>query len=100
MSDYLARHADQGLQILGFSLDNGERLAEVRRIAQLLRFPVGLLSASSAPGHGRMWRLPVSFTIDRAGRPGRGRLEEKHPSWTQERLDEVVTPLLAPPHLQ
>ncbi len=47
-----------------------------------------------------MWRLPVSFTIDRAGLLVEDGWKEKHPSWTQERLDEVVTPLLAPPHLQ
>src|SRR5690348_1563345 len=57
LSDYLARHADAGLTILGFTLDTPEQLGEVRRIAQSLRFPVGFLSHSSAPGYGRIWRL-------------------------------------------
>ena len=66
----------------------------MQRIAQSLRFPIGFLSASSAPGYGRIWRLPVSFTIDRAGLLVEDGWKEKQPVWTQERLDEVVTPLL------
>jgi cytochrome c biogenesis protein CcmG, thiol:disulfide interchange protein DsbE len=94
LSDYFLHHAERGLQILGFGLDTRERLDEVKRIAESLRFPVGLMSDSSAPGYGRIWRLPVSFTIDRQGRLAEDGWKEKHPVWTQERLDEVVTPLL------
>ena len=67
LSSY-ARHAGAGLRVLGFSLDTPETMREVHQVAQALQFPVGLLSDSSAPGYGRIWRLPVSFTIDRAGR--------------------------------
>jgi cytochrome c biogenesis protein CcmG, thiol:disulfide interchange protein DsbE len=95
LSDYLAHHAAGGLQILGFGLDTRERLADVRRVAQSLRFPVGLMSDSSAPGYGRIWRLPVSFTIDAQGRLAEDGWKEKRPVWTRERLDEIVAPLLA-----
>ena len=95
LSDYLATHADAGLRILGFSLDTREELTEVRRVAQSLRFPVGLMSESSAPGYGRIWRLPVSFTIDRQGLLAADGWKEKKPAWTRERLDQLVTPLLA-----
>jgi cytochrome c biogenesis protein CcmG, thiol:disulfide interchange protein DsbE len=95
LSDYLAQHAAAGLQILGFGLDTRERLADVRQVARSVRFPVGLMSDSSAPGYGRIWRLPVSFTIDRAGRLAEDGWKERQPAWTRERLDQVVTPLLA-----
>ena len=95
LSEYLAQHADAGLRILGFGLDTRERLAEVRQVSQSLNFPVGLMSDSSAPGYGRIWRLPVSFTIDRQGRLAEDGWKEKQPVWTRERLDQVVTPLLA-----
>jgi cytochrome c biogenesis protein CcmG, thiol:disulfide interchange protein DsbE len=95
LSDYLERHAAAGLRILGFSLDTRDKLPEVRQVAHTLRFPVGLLSESSAPGYGRIWRLPVSFTIDRAGLLVEDGWKEKTPEWTQQRLDEIVTPLLA-----
>ena len=84
--------------MLGFSLDTPDQLVEVRRVAQTLRFPVGLLSQSSAPGYGRIWRLPVNFTIDRAGRLVNNGWKDKKPGWTSERLEQVVTPLLAFPN--
>jgi cytochrome c biogenesis protein CcmG, thiol:disulfide interchange protein DsbE len=95
LSDYLVHHAASGLHILGFSLDARDTLAEVRKVAQSLRFPVGLMSASSAPGYGRIWRLPVSFTIDRKGLLAQDGWKEKQPVWTRERLDQIVTPLLS-----
>jgi cytochrome c biogenesis protein CcmG, thiol:disulfide interchange protein DsbE len=94
LSDYLANHAQAGLRILGFSLDTADKRSEVQRVAQSLRFPVGLMSDSSAPGYGRIWRLPVSFTIDRQGLLAVDGWKEKNPSWTRERLEQVVTPLL------
>ena len=96
LSRYAAQHAAAGLRVLGFSLDTPDELPEVRKIAQSLRFPVGLLCHSSAPGYGRIWRLPVNFTIDRAGLLVEDGWQEKKPSWTAERLAEVVTPLLEP----
>jgi cytochrome c biogenesis protein CcmG/thiol:disulfide interchange protein DsbE len=94
LSKYATDHAGQGLTVLGFSLDTADQLAEVRKVAQALSFPVGLLERSSAPGYGRIWRLPVSFTIDRAGRLAENGWKEKQPTWTAERLEQVVTPLL------
>lgn len=88
------RHRDAGLRILGFCLDDPDNLAQVRNVAAGLSFPVGLLANSSAPGYGRIWRLPVSFTIDRAGRLAEDGWKLKQPSWTPEHLAEVVTPLL------
>ncbi len=94
LSKYASEHAAQGLQVLGFSLDLPEDLKGVRAIAQTLSFPVGLLAQSSAPGYGRIWRIPVNFTIDRTGRLVDDGWRAKKPVWTQERLDSIVTPLL------
>jgi cytochrome c biogenesis protein CcmG, thiol:disulfide interchange protein DsbE len=94
LSAYAQKHADKGLTVLGFGLDTPDRIADVRRVAESLRFPVGFLASSRAPGYGRIWRLPVNFTIDRTGRLVEDGWKEKAPSWTPERLDELVTPLL------
>ena len=94
LSDYAAQHAAAGLTVLGFSLDTSDELRRVRQVAQLLRFPVGLLENSSAPGYGRIWRIPVNFTIDRQGRLVDNGWKDKHPTWTAERLERIVTPLL------
>lgn len=94
LSRYADQHAAAGLRVLGFALDLPDKLPAVTKIAQTLSFPVGLLAHSSAPGYGRIWRLPVNFTIDRAGLLLVDGWKEKQPTWTAERLEEVVTPLL------
>lgn len=96
LSRYAQEHAKQGLIVLGFSLDTPDQLDQVRAVANTLSFPVGLLGDPHVPGYGRIWHLPVSFTIDRNGRLVDNGWKDKQPAWTQERLDEVVTPLLEP----
>ena len=97
LSDYAERHADQGLQVLGFTLDGADALPKVRTVAAALRFPVGLLGSPWAGGYGRIWRVPVSFVIDRAGRLAYNGWEDENPGWTKERLAKVVDPLLLQP---
>jgi len=55
---------------------------------------VGSVAAARAPGYGRIWRLPVNFTLDRAGRLVDDGWKDRHPEWTRERLARIVTPLL------
>lgn len=94
LSRYASAHAKQGLVVLGFSLDDPEDLDKVRQIAGTLSFPVGLLGDPHVPGYGRIWHLPVSFTVDRDGRLVDNGWKDKPPAWTQARLDTIVTPLL------
>ena len=97
LSRYAQEHAREGLRVLGFSLDSADELPLVRQIAQTLSFPVGLFANSSAVGYGRIWRLPVNFTIDRGGRLVEDGWKLRKPVWTAERLEQVVTPLLQRP---
>src|ERR1700739_2645631 len=85
LSAYASRHREAGLRVLGFSLDGADQLTEVRSVARTRSFPVGLLERSSAAGYGRIWRLPVNFTIDRAGRLALDGWKEKKPTWTAGR---------------
>lgn len=96
LSRYANQHAKDGLVVLGFSLDGPDNLDQVRKIAGTLRFPVGLLGDPHVPGYGRIWHLPVNFTIDRDGKLVDNGWKDKRPAWTQQRLDQVVTPLLNP----
>jgi cytochrome c biogenesis protein CcmG, thiol:disulfide interchange protein DsbE len=98
LSQYARTHAKDGLVVLGFSLDTPDQLDQVRTIANNLSFPVGLLGDPHVPGYGRIWHLPVSFTIDRDGRLVDNGWNDKTPEWTQERLDKIVTPLLSERH--
>lgn len=96
LSAYAARHAANGLRVLGFSLDEPDNLEAVRQVAAELSFPVGLLGSAYAGGYGRIWRLPVNFTIDRNGLLADNGWDDPQPAWTAERLERVVTPLLHP----
>ena len=95
LSAYAAQHAADGLTVLGFSLDSPEDdQRKVQQVAHSLSFPVGLLANSSLPGYGRIWRIPVNFTINREGRLIDDGWKDKDSTWTPERLERVVTPLL------
>ena len=96
LSNYAERHAQQGLQVLGFCLDGPEALPNVRKMAAKLSFPVGLLGDPWAGEYGRIWRVPVSFVIDRNGRLADNGWNDDQPVWTTERLQRIVDPLLLP----
>lgn len=94
LSDYAMLHASAGLSVLGFSLDAAEDSSKVQAVARRLSFPNGLVEHSTLPGYGRIWRIPVNFTIDRKGRLIDDGWKDKDAAWTAERLERVVTPLL------
>lgn len=94
LSDYAAKHAHRGLRVLGFSLDEPAALPAVQEMAAAWSFPVGLLGSAYAGGYGRVWRIPVNFTIDRKGLLADNGWDSREPAWTAERLDRIVTPLL------
>ena len=95
LSAYAAAHAAQGLQVLGFCIDPPSNIAEVKRIASTLSFPVGIMDTPYAGGYGRIWRMPVSFVIDRNGRLVDNGWLDDNPIWTAQRLHRVMDPLLA-----
>ena len=95
LSAYAERNAKLGLRVLGFSLDGPEDLPKVREVAASLSFPVGLLGSPWAGAYGRIWHIPVSFVIDRSGRLADNGWDEAQPTWTNERLRQIVDPLLA-----
>ena len=94
LSAYAAQRTQDGLRVLGFSLDAPEDMSKVRVVAATLSFPVGLLGNPWAGAYGRIWRIPVSFVIDRAGRLADNGWDDTQPAWTKERLHRVVDPLV------
>ena len=57
-----------------------------------LHIPVSLLGSPWAGRYGRIWRVSVSFVIDRAGRLADNGWEDENPVWRKQRLTEVVDP--------
>ena len=94
LSDYAARHAKDGLQVLGFCLDDADNLKQVREVGATLSFPSGILGSPYAGGYGRIWRMPVSFVIDRSGRLVDNGWDDSQPAWTVERLQRVMDPIM------
>jgi cytochrome c biogenesis protein CcmG/thiol:disulfide interchange protein DsbE len=95
LSSYATEYAERGLTILGFSLDGTEDLPKVRKMAQSFAFPSGLVAQSMLPGYGRIWHIPVNFTIDRQGLLYQNGWEDKDATWTAERFNRIVLPLLS-----
>lgn len=94
LSRYASEHKNDGLVVLGFSLDTPDDMAKARAIAATLAFPNGLLGDPHVPGYGRIWHLPVSFVIDRQGRLVDNGWKDQDPAWTAARLQQQITPLL------
>jgi cytochrome c biogenesis protein CcmG/thiol:disulfide interchange protein DsbE len=97
LSRYAQEHVRDNLAVLAFSLDTPDTLVQVRKIASTLSFPTGLLGDPHLPGYGRIWRLPVSFVIDRNGLLVHDGWKDKQPELSRDRLEQVVTPLLEGP---
>ena len=95
LSAYAESHKKSGLEVLGFCIDSPDNVAEVSKIASTLSFPVGFLGSQYAGDYGRIWRMPVSFVIDRKGRLIDNGWNDKQPIWNKERFHRVLDPLFS-----
>lgn len=93
---YYRQHRDQGLVLIALSMDDPKDEAKVREVTQAYSFPVGLASDADMKGYGRIWRLPLTFVVDR-----RGILRKDQwygdPGLDTALLEQTVTPLLRAP---
>ena len=93
LETFRQRHGQQGLRVLAISLDEARQLPAVRDALRGFGFDAALASQASFDGYGRIWRLPTTFVIDRAGQwradlsPGAAPLDL---AW----LDRHVAPLI------
>ncbi len=94
LTAFAEEHAAQGVQILGFSLDDAGNMNQVRALAKNLRFPAGLLGSAWAGEYGRIWRIPMTFVIDRSGRLAFDGQNQPGWVWNKEKLNSRIMPLL------
>jgi peroxiredoxin len=90
---YYRKHRDQGLVLLAISVDEAKDEATVRQVAQPLSFPVALAHDASFKGYGRVWRVPLTFVIDRDGTLVKSDWYG-NPGFDEALLEATVTPLL------
>ena len=90
---YFQKHRDQGLRLIAVSLDEPEDEAKVREVMKAYSFDAALANSARYKGYGRIWRLPLTFVIDRKG-------VLRKDGWygtagiDQPLLEKMVTPLL------
>jgi len=74
-------------------MDDVSEDAKVKEVMQSYSYPAGVGRLSSIKGFGRIWRMPMTFVIDRNGilrRDG----SEGDPKVDLTSLERDVTPLL------
>lgn len=64
---YYRQHRDEGLVLLAISMDAPKDEAKVRDVMQAFTFPAAMIRDANIKGYGRVWRLPLTFVIDREG---------------------------------
>lgn len=90
---YYKTHHAEGLELLGVSLDDAKDIDQVKAVMRTYHYPTAMLADTKMKGYGRLWRMPMTFVIDRQGilrKDG----SEGEPTVDLPALDKLVTPLL------
>ena len=93
LETYYEKHKDQGLRMVAVSMDDASEEGKVDEIAKAYSYTIGVGHLSDLDGFGRIWRIPMTFVIDRNGilrRDG----SEGDPKVDLASLERDVTPLL------
>ena len=93
LETYYQRHKAEGLRMIAVSMDEAGDAAKSREIMQAYSYQAGVGRASDLKAFGRIWRLPMTFVIDRNGilrKDG----SEGDPKVDLAALEKLVTPLL------
>jgi len=64
---YYRAHRAEGLELIAISIEGPDDLLKVKRVMKAFSFPAALTSGAQIDGYGRLWRIPVTFVIDRHG---------------------------------
>ncbi len=92
---FYRKHRERGLVMLAISLDEPGDASAVREVMRAYTFPAALSAQAKYSGFGRVWRVPMTFVVDR-----RGRLRDDVMRDTlqvdETFLEQRVAPLLVP----
>ncbi len=90
---YYEKHRAQGLELLAVSMDDPADEAKARAVMRRFSFPAAMMRDTQAKAYGRIWRIPLTFVIDR-----HGILRQDGwygaPTLDLPALEKTVTPLL------
>ena len=89
------KYRERGLVLLAISLDEPAQTSAVREVMRSYSFPAALSAQARYSGYGRIWRVPMTFVVDRQGRL-RDDLLRDTLVVDEAFLEQRVAPLLAP----
>jgi cytochrome c biogenesis protein CcmG, thiol:disulfide interchange protein DsbE len=96
LETYYQQHRAEGLELLAISMDEPKDEAKVREVMRAFTFPAALAGDAQIKAYGRVWRLPLTFVIDRHGVLRKDSWYGK-PGLDVPLLEATVTPLLRAP---
>ena len=67
LQQFYQQHQQDGLEIIAVSMDNPDDMRKVRAFSNGYTFPIASIDTSKVAAYGRIWRLPLSYVIDRDG---------------------------------
>jgi len=92
---FYRKYRERGLVMLAISLDEPAQTSAVREVMRAYSFPAALSAQARYGGYGRIWRVPMTFVVDRQGRL-RDDLVRDTLVVDEAFLEQRVAPLLAP----
>jgi cytochrome c biogenesis protein CcmG/thiol:disulfide interchange protein DsbE len=93
---YYRKHRAEGLLLVAISVDEPKDEATVREVMHEFAFPAAMIRDANMKAYGRIWRVPLTFVIDRRGILQKGDWYG-NPGFDVPLLEATVTPLLRAP---
>lgn len=90
---YYKLHKAEGLQLITINMDNPKNEVKAKELMKEFSFKGGMSRDASFKAYGRIWRLPLTFVVDRKGVLRKDGWAQDRPM-TYDDLENTVTPLL------
>ncbi|HUL40393.1 MAG TPA: TlpA disulfide reductase family protein [Burkholderiales bacterium] len=92
---FYRKYRDRGFEVIAISMDTDDDLPKVQKVMQAFSFPAMMQSETEMDGYGRVWRIPITVVIDRAGIVRRNGFEGDPVLMNSKILEDTVAPLIA-----
>ncbi len=90
---FYKKHKDQGLVMLGLSIDTPKALDSVKKIAGTVSYPIAVARDAQANGFPAANALPITYVIDAQGQV-RATVMPEEQGLGEDKLAALVEPLL------
>jgi thiol-disulfide isomerase/thioredoxin len=94
---FYRRYRERGLEVIAISMDETGDTGKVKQVVRPYAFPVALSAQSRYKGYGRIWRVPMTFVIDRDGRLRddiTGEVDQVDLAFLEAKVAPLLTPSL------